>query len=126
MPTIHPSDLIQQIIPYNLRYDRSFPFLNVFLTEIIQFFDLNINQWVLASLQVSNHDKHYDEQGVLTYHHRWLVLIDDFKNVDKIGTSVGNITNLSLIVKTDRTDVSRSRKSFTTSTLKLLHPCLDS
>ena len=39
--------------------------------------------------------------------------MEDYKDIKRIETSVGNITNLSLLVKSDRTDVSRSRKSFT-------------
>ena len=56
------------------------------------------------------HERHFDEQGVLTYHHKWLILINGSKNFDYLEMFVGNITNLSFLVWQKEANVSILRK----------------
>ena len=48
--------------------------------------------------QINMHERQFDEQGVLTYHYQWLVLINGSKDFDYLEIFVGNITHLSIFV----------------------------
>ena len=51
----------------------------------------------LLILQVNDHDKSEDEQGILTFRHRWLFIVGK-DDLAMYLSNVGNITNALVIV----------------------------
>ena len=72
----------------------------------------SFNQWMQPNettpsfVQVNAHDSYFDEQGVLTYHHFWLVVADAGSHFRYVERYAGNITNISILKLDNATRVS--------------------